>query len=363
MFGTQMRDRTVANLFRWKPREFNFHEQEDMSPIRNDEAPNIPSISFITKFLIRRSQFRQISPASLIETLSSLRNLEQLLSLNSSGTAGVTLLLLQHKVSKKATVLTSGHDVMIPALDGSTEPEDRKVLAGFAKVFILALPASIKTLSLYGDKVNIFHVWSSKDVNTIDLAKHLRVYGLVKGSKKGGGAKTELRQTPREHLRLILHRRRGLFLAVPDIADRVHHYLGEHEDPTSRTLKSSSRSRINGLLCAAANAAMKMPKLHLLELWRGAEGMASVFRYRVRDTVTEITGLSTHITKVDQRVINAWTSVVMTQGRPDVRVSICKLDPDKTIFAGTALRHLFLRGQILHPVSGYGIAWEQKKQS
>lgn len=103
--------------------------------------------------------------------------------------------------------------------------------------------------------------------------------------------------------------------------------------------------------------------MQLLELWRGAEGMASVLRYRVRDTVTEITWLSTHITKVDQKVINAWTSVAVAQGRLNVRTSTYKLQPDEIISAGTALRHLYLREQILHPVSGYGIAWEQKKQS
>ncbi|KAJ4255904.1 hypothetical protein NW757_004527 [Fusarium falciforme] len=278
MFGTQMWDRTVADLFGWKPLEFNFREQEDMSPIREDEAPELPSVSVIAKFLIQETLWYQM-----------------------------------------------------------------------AKAFILDLPTSVKTLSLYGDTANIFHEWSSRDVITIGLAKHLRNYGrhlenisisfLIDANdffQPFWTSRTECTTTWENLKTLVL---------------------------TSQILKSSSRSRVNGLLCAAANTAMKMPKLQLLEFWNGDEGMASVFWYRVKDTVTEITWLSTHIPKVDQKVINAWTSVAVAQGRPDVRVSIGKLDPDKIISTGTVLRYLYLREQILHAVSGYRIAWEQKKQS
>ncbi|KAI8689663.1 hypothetical protein NCS56_00230000 [Fusarium sp. Ph1] len=315
MFGTRMWDRTVADLFGWKPLEFNFHGQEDMTPIREDEAPELPRVSVITKFLIRRSQFRQISPASLIETLSSLPHLEQL-------------------VTERWRCV---------------DAREETLWCQMAKTFILDLPMSVKTLSLYGDIANIFHEWSSKEVITIGLAKHLRNYG--------------------RHLENIS----VLFLI--DAKDFFQPFWTLRTECvttwenlktlslTSWILKSSSRSRVNGFLCAAANAAMKMPKLQLLELWSGDKGIASVFRYRVKDTVTEVTWLSTHITKVGQKVINAWTSVAVAEGRPDVRVSIDKLDPDKIISAGTVLRHLYLREQILHPISGYRIAWEQKKQS
>lgn len=315
MFGTQMWDRTVADLFGWKPLEFNFHEQEDMTTIREDEAPELPSVSVITKFMIRRSQFRQISPASLVEILSSLPNLEQLV------------------IERWRCV----------------DAREETLWCQFAKFFILDLPTSAKTLSLYGDKANIFHKWSSRDVITIGLAKHLRNYGRHLENISVSfliDAKDFFQPfwTPRTECTATWENLKTLSL-------------------TSRILKSSLRSRISGLLCAAANAAMKMPKLQLLELWSGEEGIASVFRYRVKDGIAEITWLSTHIPKVDQKVINAWTSVAVTQGRPDVRVSIGKLDPDKIISAGTVLRYLYLRKQILHPVSGYRIAWEQKKQS
>ncbi|UPK96087.1 hypothetical protein LCI18_007022 [Fusarium solani-melongenae] len=229
-FGTQMWDRTVADLFGWKPLEFNFHEQEEMSPIREDEAPELPSVSVITKFLIRQSQFRQISPTSLVETLSSLPHFEQ--------------------------VAIERWPCM-------------------ARKFILDLPMLVKTLSLYGDIANIFHEWSSRDVIAIGLAKHLRNYS--------------------RHLENI---------SVSFLIDAKNFFqpfwTSQTEctttwenlktfSLTSQIFKSSSRSRVNGLLCAAANAAMKMPKLQLLELWGGEEGIASVFRYRVKDTVTEIT--------------------------------------------------------------------------
>ncbi|KAI8723219.1 hypothetical protein NCS52_00177300 [Fusarium sp. LHS14.1] len=323
MFGTQMWDRTVANSFRWKPLEFNFHEQEDMSPIRNDEAPNIPSISVFMKFLIRRSQFRKISPTSLIETLSNLRNLEQLLSLNSSVTAGVAPLLLQQNL----------------ALDGLTEPEDRCVDVGeetpaFTKVFILGLAGV--------DQYIVF------DVNTVDLAKHLWNYGLVKSSKKGGGGRllsnpTEITQPKRNYGRHLEH------ISVSFLIDAEDFFyplwtsqtectttweISKTLSLTSRILKSYSRSRVNGLLCAAADAAMKMPKLQLLELWGCDEGVTSVFRYRVKDTVTEITWLSTHITKVDQKVINVWTSVAVAQGDPTSEYRQASLAPTRSFRLG-----------------------------
>ncbi|KAJ4149230.1 hypothetical protein NW754_000670 [Fusarium falciforme] len=205
MFGTQMWDRTVADLFGWKPLEFNFREQEDMSPIREDEAPELPSVSVIAKFLIQETLWYQM-----------------------------------------------------------------------AKAFILDLPTSVKTLSLYGDTANIFHEWSSRDVITIGLAKHLRNYGrhlenisisfLIDANdffQPFWTSRTECTTTWENLKTLVL---------------------------TSQILKSSSRSRVNGLLCAAANTAMKMPKLQLLEFWNGDEGWPLYFGIVLRTPLPRLPG-------------------------------------------------------------------------
>lgn len=50
---------------------------------------------------------------------------------------------------------------------------------------------------------------------------------------------------------------------------------------TSQLLDPRRRSKdVNNMLSAAAGAAMKMPKLELMEIWNGRAGMAAVFRYR-----------------------------------------------------------------------------------
>ncbi|KAJ4326976.1 hypothetical protein N0V84_002589 [Fusarium piperis] len=316
MFGTQMWDRTVADLFGWKPLEFNFHERQDMTPVREDETPELPSVSVITEFLVRRSQFREIFPTALGKVLSSLPHLGQV-------------------AIERWRCVDAGEETLWSQMAKSA--------------FILELPMSVKTLSLYGDKADIFHEWSSRDVITIGLAKHLRNYG---------------RHLENVSVSFLIDAKDFFqpFWAAGSECTTTWENL-KTLSLTSQILKSCSRSQVNGLLCAAANAATKMPKLQMLELWNGAEGMASVFRYRVEDTVAEVTWLSTHITKVDQKVINAWTTVAVARGRTDVRVSTHKLDPETIISAGTVLRHLYLREQILHPVSGYRIAWEQKRES
>ncbi|RMJ11709.1 hypothetical protein CDV36_008670 [Fusarium kuroshium] len=313
-FWTHMWDGIVEDLFGWKPLQFNFHEQVNLTPIRKDQEPELSKVSVISKFMIRRSQFRDIFPAHLGKIWSSLPNLDQV------------------AMERWRRVEAEHEACWCDALKWN---------------FALDLPTSVKTLSLYGDTVDIFHEWSSKEVITVDLANYLRNYG-----RHLENISISFLIDAKDFFRPFWTTQSGCTTSWENLKTL---------SLTCRAFKSHSTHRINGLLCAAANAAMKMPKLQLLELWDGTRGRTSVFRYRVADTtVVEVTWLSTHILDIDQKVIDAWTHVAMAQGRPDIRVSTLELDPDKIHSAGAVLQSLNLREQILHPVSEYRIGLERR---
>ncbi|KAJ3536890.1 hypothetical protein NM208_g6529 [Fusarium decemcellulare] len=289
-----------------------------MTYVNDDDTPELPEVTVVTKFLVRRQQFREIHPDSLGKMISSLPCLD--------------------KVNIERWRCAD-------AKDEKHWCEDAKLTFG------MDLPRDLKTLSLYGDTNSIFHDWIPKDANTIALAKNLKLY-----SKDLENLSVSFLIDAKDFLRPFW----------PAHSDRTTKTLPDWENLktlslTSAILASNSTGYINKLLCAAARAVKKMPNLHLLELWSGGEGQACVFRYRVVDTVTEITWMGTHIFGMDAEVVRAWNEVSLLHGRSDLRTSRFTLDPDKIIAVGTVLRYLDLREQILHPVSGYGTAWGQSK--
>ncbi|KAF4466908.1 hypothetical protein FALBO_6208 [Fusarium albosuccineum] len=311
-------ERAVNDLFGWKSLAFNYHEEEDMTYVNDDDTPELPEVTVVTNFLVRRQQFREIHPDSLGKMISSLPCLD--------------------KVNIERWRCAD-------AKDEKHWCEDAKVTFG------MDLPRDVKTLSLYGDTNSIFHDWNPKDANTIALAKSLKLYS---------------KDLENLSVSFLIDAKDFLKPFWPAHSDHTTKTLPDWENLktlslTSAILASSSAEHINKLLCAAARAVKKMPNLHLLELWSGAEGQACVFRYRVVDTVTEITWMGTHIFGMDPEVVRAWNEVSLLHGRSDFRTSWFTLDPDKIIAAGTVLRLLDLREQILHPVSGYGTAWGQSK--
>lgn len=79
-------------------------------------------------------------------------------------------------------------------------------------------------------------------------------------------------------------------LSAPFIVDARHFFQAIHPTwvwskllslvLTSRLLvPDEGHAEINGILQAAAAAAMKMPRLNAMEPWNGRKGLACVFRY------------------------------------------------------------------------------------
>ncbi|KAM0563174.1 hypothetical protein ACHAPJ_000890 [Fusarium lateritium] len=301
----------LRELFGSRPLSFGYSRSLGISYRLDFELPQLPNVPVVTKFLIRKPQFREIYASALDEIIKSLPRIENL------------------TIERwRSPVLAREQDWCQDA----TVP------------FGISLPPSIKTLTLYGETSYVFNFWSADKVNTAALANALQQYG--------------------KHLEN---------LSVSHLID-AKDFFGMHPDNmtesfpewkhlktlslTSEILTTNTEQDINNLLRAAARAVQKMPNLQLLELWNGKEKQACVFRYRVAASVSEITWLGTHVDTLDRQVIEAWNETSMACGRSDLRASASRLNSEEIVSAGTVLRYLDLRNQIMHPVSGYRTAWE-----
>ncbi|KAF5011673.1 hypothetical protein FDECE_2248 [Fusarium decemcellulare] len=128
---------------------------------------------------------------------------------------------------------------------------------------------------------------------------------------------------------------------------------------TSRLLtpKKSGTDRINEMLQAAAAAASKMPKLQVMEIWNGQQGLAMVFRYRSGGRgkpggqPAVVTRRGTWEFTLQPSVIQAWQAVaVKHQDIGPVFVDEV-LDRDTVKSHGDAIHYLELSGSVIRPVS------------
>lgn len=310
---------TVNNLFGWRPLDFNYSESaNDKEGGDEDDIPQLPPVSVVTKFLIRRQQFREIYPTALNKILSSLPAVE---------------------------------DVHVERWRCGESCDEKSWCKEAQVTFAMDLPPSVKTLSLYGDTSPIFHNWGPRDASVVSLAKCLRQY-----SKN------------LEHLSVshLIDAKEFLRPFWPADSDEATRSLPDWENLktlslTSDVFNTGTKKEINNLLCAAARAAKKMPNLQLLELWNGKEKRACVFRYRVEDTVGEITLRGTHIKTLDNEVVMAWGDTSVHIHRPDVRESFVPIEKEDINSTRQVLGYLSNRGKIMHPVSAYRAIGKRKR--
>lgn len=144
---------------------------------------------------------------------------------------------------------------------------------------------------------------------------------------------------------------------------------------TSSVLTSGSDAAVNELLQAAARAAMRMPKLQVLELWdrRGEE--AAVFRYKTMDRRSVISWRGTWKVEIHGATLKAWKAVVLRHGGQvhELDVDVGTFPEEDVKERGFVFRHLELRDRILHHVSvqqveaqdkiGQGLAPEEFEES
>ena len=128
---------------------------------------------------------------------------------------------------------------------------------------------------------------------------------------------------------------------------------------TSLTLTSQlftpdeSACEIENMLRMAATVAMNMPKLQLMEIWNGREGLAMLFRYQLtgRREPAVITWRGTCEFFLQPPVVEAWEAV--TQKRCDHGLIIVDefLDADPIKSHGDAIHHLNLLNPVIRPIS------------
>ncbi|KAI1096932.1 hypothetical protein F5B19DRAFT_499121 [Rostrohypoxylon terebratum] len=124
---------------------------------------------------------------------------------------------------------------------------------------------------------------------------------------------------------------------------------------TSRLLTpDEGSSGIDSLLRAAAAAAMKMPKLQIMEIWNGREGLAALFRYQVTGGryPPVLTWKATWALTLQPSMVQLWEAAASKHGGSrSIRV-VHEVLPNNIIGShGDALRILEPLNTVIRPIS------------
>ncbi|KAL3305623.1 peroxisomal abc transporter [Colletotrichum asianum] len=124
---------------------------------------------------------------------------------------------------------------------------------------------------------------------------------------------------------------------------------------TSQTLSArQSRSKVNDLLHAAANAARRMPKLRVLEIWYG-QGTEEGCIFRYNRNGGNVTWQSTWSFEFAPRVLSSWAEAI--EQHSGDRFAYCDMPKVEemglsgTYFPASVLRSLWLKDLAVHRVS------------
>ncbi|KAF3806904.1 hypothetical protein GCG54_00007155 [Colletotrichum gloeosporioides] len=136
---------------------------------------------------------------------------------------------------------------------------------------------------------------------------------------------------------------------------------------TSRLLApDATTTQIGAMLRKAAKMAMRMPKLRVMEIWDGREGLAALFQYKSMGHGQRpvITWRATWDYALESSVIQAWKAVGMEhQGEHhwnDCVVVKEFLNVDDVRCHGDAIHHLKLSSSVIRPVSLHQIRTESR---
>lgn len=127
---------------------------------------------------------------------------------------------------------------------------------------------------------------------------------------------------------------------------------------TSRVLRERNDGHINQLLRAAGNAALKMPKLRVMELWNARQEEAAIFRYQQKPFNTvELAWSSSWDFSLDPKVVAHWEKVALKHGCRELSTTTCRIETPLA-GPGSILKYLHLRHRILNPLSLWQIQQE-----
>lgn len=131
---------------------------------------------------------------------------------------------------------------------------------------------------------------------------------------------------------------------------------------TSRLLKpDSNQSQACDLLQAAANTALRMPKLQIMEIWYGKREVAALFRYQSKPALISWRGTWNFI--LQPRVVGAWEKVALQQH--GCRPGVVKEELEKSLIQshGDAIYYLGHLGPVLRPISLRQIRREDRRHN
>lgn len=122
-------------------------------------------------------------------------------------------------------------------------------------------------------------------------------------------------------------------------------------------------TQIMDLLQAAASAACYIPKLKMMEIWYGREGLAALFKYEFipgYSRQSTITWRATWCMSIQPRVIEAWEGVVRSRGGYPGGVDVAYEAVNEHITSHVdAIVSLKLSETVLRPISLQQIKREQ----
>ncbi|KAI8309827.1 hypothetical protein K4K61_001362 [Colletotrichum sp. SAR11_59] len=125
-------------------------------------------------------------------------------------------------------------------------------------------------------------------------------------------------------------------------------------------------TQIGAMLRTAAKVAMRMPKLRVMEIWDGREGLAALFQYKSMGHGQRpvITWRATWDYALESSVIQAWKAVGM-EHQGDHHWNDCVvvkelLNVDDVRCHGDAIHHLKLSSSVIRPVSLHQIRTESR---
>ncbi|KAM5348805.1 hypothetical protein ACJ41O_008628 [Fusarium nematophilum] len=313
----------------------------------------LPQVDRVTFFVIRRQLRRQLPPGSLVLILDKLCRLTPDLR----AMAGVGQHAEGAKGSGYVSISLSGIPTYLPYLGRSyfAHLTANIWVAGFLQLVQKHLPQTVEKLSVFEDFSN----------NLIEaLGNDLQAMFM-------GGMELESDR--------IVDRRIGAAFASRslDLEQLSVSYMVNAEDffqaceptwtwqrlrslalTTGLLRPAESRREVDALLYKAGITALRMPRLHTLVLWDGAEGNACAFIYHSGRDRAYLTWRSTWDMELSPRVVEVWQSVALERHPCVLRVS--KQQVDGVIGShGDAIYHLGLPCQVLAPASLWQIRREE----
>ncbi|KAK1595393.1 uncharacterized protein LY79DRAFT_547567 [Colletotrichum navitas] len=132
---------------------------------------------------------------------------------------------------------------------------------------------------------------------------------------------------------------------------------------TSKLLTPDENPTETGaMLRAAAAAAMKMPRLEIMEIWNGRKGLAALFRYQAFHNAQQavIVWKGTWRFIMETSIIQAWEAVMSQYDGRKLELVQEQLDGAAIESHGDALHYLKLSSQAIRSISLQQIRMEQK---